>query len=196
MFFKKVIVNFLPRWWNGIHGGLRSHCRKAWRFESSSGHHIIVMKKLTSNRKCEECTMCCQYLGAEIYGHKFGDGTPCHFLSTSCTIYKDRPAVCSNYICAWLDDKHHMIPEWIKPSMSKIIITARRWGKNKEFVYWDVVECGETMRSDVLHWLLIFCEQNNINLEYMFNSKHHRRGSVEFQQYRESNPEEYTEILK
>ena len=28
----------MPRWWNGIHGGLRSHCRKDWEFESLPGH--------------------------------------------------------------------------------------------------------------------------------------------------------------
>ncbi len=33
-------TNFLPRWCNGSHDGLRSHCRKACEFESRPGHQV------------------------------------------------------------------------------------------------------------------------------------------------------------
>lgn len=37
------IVNFkfvyVPRWWNGIHEGLKILCRKACGFDSHPGHH-------------------------------------------------------------------------------------------------------------------------------------------------------------
>jgi Fe-S-cluster containining protein len=126
-------------------------------------------------------------MSAEVYGHIFSKGTPCHFLGKSCTIYKDRPAGCVNFTCVWLNDKKHLIPEWIKPSLSDIIITERSWGQNNEYIYWAVIECGKTMRSDVLHWLLIFCEQNEIDLEYEFNFQMYRRGSIEFQNYMKGN---------
>ena len=126
-------------------------------------------------------------MSAEVYGHSFNKGTSCHFLGNGCTIYEDRPSVCRNYRCAWLADQEHFIPEWIKPSLSGIIITRRHWGKNKEYIYWAVVECGTPMRADVLHWLLIFCEQNSINLEYEFNFRIHRKGSIEFQNFMKEN---------
>jgi len=144
---------------------------------------MVKDKKLISNRSCGECSMCCTFMSANVHGHPFNKGTSCHFLGTGCTIYKDRPGVCREYECAWLADKEHFIPEWIKPSLSGIIITRRHWGKNKEYVYWAIVECGKPMRSDILHWLLTFSERNNINLEYEFNFQMYRRGSVEFLEY-------------
>lgn len=140
-------------------------------------------KVLKSKRECGECTLCCQYMSAEVYGHRFSKGNPCHYLGNGCTIYKDRPSVCSDYKCFWLEDVEHFVPEWIKPSLSGIIITKRRWGKNKDKFYWAVVECGKPMRAEVLHWLLTFCEQNHIELEYEFNFRMHRKGSQEFQMY-------------
>jgi Fe-S-cluster containining protein len=140
--------------------------------------------KLKSDRKCEECTMCCQgWLKADIYGHTLLPGSPCHFLGKTCTIYKDRPNVCREYKCVWLEDSNYSIPEWMKPSLSNVIISRRRWGKNNEHIYWIVLECGKTMRAEILHWIINFCDVNRIDLEYQFNDQIHRRGCAEFKEY-------------
>ena len=57
--------NTLPRWWNGIHGGLKIHCRKACGFESHPGHHIeahyashYLVAKVGWNKMPPEPTYC------------------------------------------------------------------------------------------------------------------------------------------
>lgn len=34
----RYLAQFLPAWWNGRHGGLKSHFRKKCQFESGSGY--------------------------------------------------------------------------------------------------------------------------------------------------------------
>lgn len=141
--------------------------------------------KLESKRICGECTACCEgWLTSNIYGHMMRPGTKCHFLGAECTIYQNRPEnPCKQFKCVWLEDKEYAIPEWIKPSLSKIIIVKRPWGEKNQNYFWQVVECGQKMDSEVLHWLISFCEFNNICIQYSFNQNIYRRGSVEFNEF-------------
>jgi hypothetical protein len=139
------------------------------------------MKK--EKRKCDECTACCEgWLTANIHGHEMRPGVKCHFLGKTCSIYPNRPEnPCKQFKCEWLADENNGIPEWIKPSQSGIIITTKSWGNNR--YYWFVVECGKKIESDVLHWLILYCEKNLIPLEYQVNGNFYRRGPKEFIQY-------------
>jgi hypothetical protein len=112
--------------------------------------------KIKSQRTCGECTMCCQgWLHGEAHGYKFYKGVPCHFVSCNgCSIYDNRPeSPCKTYRCAWLSDEESFFPEWFKPDQSKIICTWREW-KSESF-YLDVEECGESINSKYLNWLII-----------------------------------------
>lgn len=143
--------------------------------------------KLTSKRKCGECTACCQgWLTSIVHGHPMSPGIKCHFLGNGCSIYKDRPQdPCKAFKCQWLADEDFMIPEWMKPSLSNVIITTKSWGEDRG--YWLVVECGKKMESDVLHWILTHCEQHRIPLEYQVNGQMFRRGPKEFMEFFENN---------
>jgi Fe-S-cluster containining protein len=139
--------------------------------------------QLESKRKCGECTECCKgWLTANIHGRVMKPGLPCHFFGNKCTIYPQRPDTCRGFKCSWLDDSEYNIPEWIKPSLSKIIITTRVWGDDEE-PYWSVVECGEEISPSVLNWLLIFTSNNNICVEYRIKGAIFHKGTAEFVQH-------------
>lgn len=139
---------------------------------------------LKSERKCGECTLCCQgWLIADVYGHRLMPGSPCHFMGNSCAIYNDRPNVCRDFRCVWLEDSNFSIPEWMKPSLSNVIIFRKKWGHNDEHTYLVAIECGEKMRPEILHWIINYCDSNRIDLEYQFNDQIHRRGCTEFKEY-------------
>jgi len=113
-------------------------------------------------RECEGCKECCMgWLTANIAGYSMSPGMPCHFIgATGCTIYQNRPEdPCKNYYCEWLVNEE--LPSWLKPSMSKVIVTKLNWSKGE---YIKVKECGEKIDSSVLNWIYLYTQNNNINL--------------------------------
>lgn len=64
-----------------------------------------IADKVSNGRSCGSCTACCVLprIGVES---AFPDGkpgyTPCDKLCTSgCSVYKNRPELCKDYICLW-----------------------------------------------------------------------------------------------
>lgn len=117
---------------------------------------------LKINRQCKECSECCKgWLTANIYGKEMTAGRPCHYYSGSeCSIYKDRPEdPCVQYLCHWLENQD--IPEWMKPSLSKVIITNRKWSGG---TFLHIKECGQKMDSTVLNWIYMYVSEKNINM--------------------------------
>ena len=121
-----------------------------------------------SNRKCGDCTKCCEgTLEAIIFDKPLRTGLKCHFLEKACTIHSERPYACREYFCVWMRDNKRILPEWMKPNLSNVIITQRYWGAENNKVYWDLVECnGTKIDSTVLNWVLMHCSQNNISIKY------------------------------
>lgn len=121
-------------------------------------------------RECGDCNMCCQgFLWADIHGYHMSPGIPCHFVSDnpcgSCTIYDDRPEVCSGYECMW--KSHPTIPEWMKPNKADVLITNGDMTVNGiNYPYVSVKEGFNHIRSDVLNWVLRTCIQHNLNVTY------------------------------
>lgn len=80
-------------------------------------------------KSCSECTKCCEgYLTlSEVLWEKIDGHDSCPFLNKlgvhGCSIYKHRPPMCTNYLCEW--KKYDEIPEWMRPDLSKVIITKR-----------------------------------------------------------------------
>lgn len=69
------------------------------------------------------------------------------------------------------------IPEWLKPSVSKVIMSWKRYSKGE---YLEVKECGEKMDSTVLNWIYIYAGQNNFNLAIEVAGSWYFRGPQEF----------------
>lgn len=114
----------------------------------------------------------------EAKGVQFFGGKPCHFVSIGkgCSIYKDRPQdPCGIYKCAWLIDER--IPEWFKPNYINTIIDRRQING---IPFMNVIEAGESIRSDVLSWLVTNALNNNWNLRWTINGGAHWIGSKEF----------------
>ena len=56
-----------------------------------------------------------------------------HWVAESgCTVYKDRPEVCSAFKCAWLADDY--LPMWFQPHLSNLICTWNKWGDDSNEV--------------------------------------------------------------
>jgi hypothetical protein len=139
----------------------------------------IELEKLAPNRECKNCTACCEgWLTGAAYDYHFFHGKMCHFKGEGCcSIYKNRPVEpCKSYKCEWLVNKN--IPEWMKPSTCKIIITKR----NIEGIeYFEVVEAGSKIDSTVLNWLFSEHLKGTIpNLSYTIDYGQNFLGSKEF----------------
>lgn len=143
----------------------------------------------TPTRECAECTACCEgWLSGIIRGHTMKPGKQCHFLGCNrCSIYEERPEKpCRDFNCAWLKDTKQIIPEWMKPSLSKVIITERDWsgpsvgGISVKSKYWYVTECGEKIDSSVLSWLIQHCLSTETPLIYHVGGSRNIIGPPEF----------------
>lgn len=138
-------------------------------------------------RECDGCTMCCQgWLAAEALGKMFYPGQPCHWVGCSgCTVYENRPPVCSDFICSW--KQGHFLPEWFKPNVANIICVWRKW-KEEEIcepedrggIYLAITECGKPMESKVMTWLNNYVQAGMINVKYQMEGRWHWMGSTEF----------------
>lgn len=131
-------------------------------------------------RQCGSCTKCCEgWLFGEAHDKKFWPGRPCHYLSEKkCSIYDERPVdPCVTYTCAWLANED--IPGWLKPSEVNAIITFKTVG---DISYIEIVEAGETLKSKVLSWAIMYAMQNNMNIKYAIDGGSNKIGSQEFLQ--------------
>jgi hypothetical protein len=54
------------------------------------------------------------------------------------------------------------------------------WRKEDNIDYLDISEAGEKLRAEVLSWAIMFCLQNNYNLQYMIDGGVNRIGSKSF----------------
>lgn len=146
-----------------------------------------MMPDLRRTRQCGDCSECCTgTLTADIHGHKMEKGRPCHFFANGCSIYPDRPQVCSAFQCAWLRDDGTEIPEWMRPDLSKVIIVEYRWGNNNEKIFWSVVESGQKIDSLVLNWLYMYLSKHDICANIEVGGTFYQRGPAEFREYIET----------
>ena len=56
------------------------------------------------------------------------------------------------------------------------------WRNRDGFDYLEINEAGEKLRSEVLSWAVMYCLQNNFNLQYSIDGGINRIGSTEFLQ--------------
>jgi hypothetical protein len=132
-------------------------------------------------RNCGTCTKCCEgWLSGSALGHSFYTGKPCHFIAIGkgCSVYDKRPKdPCVVYNCGWLTNAD--LPEWMKPNEINAIIDFKKI-KNTDIEYIRVVEAGETLRSDVLSWLISYSLLKRYNLYWTVNEANYWQGTTEF----------------
>ena len=71
-----------------------------------------------TGKSCGECGMCCKLLGIESIAKPPGQWCGHYRRGAGCSVYADRPAACSRFICLWLsseglDDAWRL--DWITP---------------------------------------------------------------------------------
>lgn len=131
-------------------------------------------------RQCGECDLCCKWLVNDVYGHITTPSSPCFYLGKGCTIYEKRPQTCRDYFCAYIQG---LTPEWMKPSLTGILVTPERWGPNKEYQMLRAIECGKRMTVEILSWLIQFSQKNNTGLSYVLDGHQQFYGPKEFLEF-------------
>jgi len=142
-------------------------------------------EKYTEDRVCGTCVECCTgCLSTQVYEYQVSKNSPCHFLDLcekNCSIYENRPQVCKDYKCLWLEQKV-LLPNWMKPEYSKVLIS--NWfvttKDKKQLNFWAAVECGQIISSEALNWLFRTCKNIGMNLSYEVNGTKHFIGDEDF----------------
>ena len=115
-------------------------------------------------RPCGECDACCVWPTGNVYGHEFGCGKSCKFLSDSkenkCSIYNERPDFCKSFQCAW---SQHLIPEEMRPDKCNVLVTVDISGK---FLRVFPINNKE-INSEVKHYLQEWSEKMNIPVVFV-----------------------------
>jgi Fe-S-cluster containining protein len=127
-------------------------------------------------RACDGCTRCCEWLSAEAYGFKFGNGLPCTFLKGhGCGIYECRPNGCKAFQCQWKTELN--IPEWLKPDQVNVIMAEERLSN---FTYISVVYAGKPDKR-VFEW---FDEQSKLGINFLiWHTKETISTDMDFKNY-------------
>ena len=114
-------------------------------------------------RECGKCTACCQgTLSGEACGHHFYPGQPCHWVGESgCTVYDQRPPVCSGFTCAWLFDNY--LPMWFQPNLSNIICTWQIWKEGDDGKIYTYLKVHSTNNGFVDEKYMRWLHTANIN---------------------------------
>lgn len=137
-------------------------------------------------RSCGGCTKCCQgYVKGEVKGIRFYRGRPCHFLkSEGCSIYEERPKMCKDFNCAWLDDKEGILPEWLYPMTSHVMIVRREYAPNRDFL--QIYEAGKTLDVKVLSWFVGYALAGGLPIAYEIEGDWNYIGPKAFVEYFEN----------
>ena len=140
---------------------------------------------LKRTRSCDGCTACCDgRLSTNVFGRKTV-GQPCHYLGENkCSIYKHRPKdPCKIFECSWLKDKHFKYPEWLKPDKSGLLLMD--WKKTKSGIPYIIAIANKDLgySNDAVFWLINYCNNNNLNIEFILQGVKHYIGSKEFKKY-------------
>ena len=105
-----------------------------------------------------------------------------------CTVYEDRPKVCSDFQCAWKDT--HFLPEWFKPTESNVICLWRRWlpeedclPEDRGGVYLSISEMGKPLPTKHLTWLNTYVQAELLNVRYEYEGRWHWMGTARFRDW-------------
>jgi hypothetical protein len=132
-------------------------------------------------RECGSCTKCCDgWLSADIYGYQMKPHSPCKYLTDKCSIYRDRPSVCEEFICGWLRDDGTLFPDWMQPNVINNILVYNRIGN---ITWYKLVEAGEDINVLLLSFLIQESGRKQFNLEYYVSETQFLIGTDEFKSF-------------
>lgn len=157
--------------------------------------YSTMPEPIPKERECGECNQCCKWLYFSVNGNVRHPGKPCFYLGENCTIHEVRPQVCRDYHCAYIQG---IVPEWMKPSLSNVMISTEKWGPNKEYKMLRAVECGQKLDSEVLSWLIQYSRNTGVGLMYQLSGHYNYFGPDLFMQFfrNEINRFEFEENMK
>ena len=122
----------------------------------------------TNKRNCDGCTACCNgTLPAKVLDFSLYRGSPCKFLcETGCSIHDTKPEnPCTLFNCQWVLDA--TMPEWMKPSLSGIILDIR---VNEKLMIMHMVENIEINPNAILE-CLHFAQLNDLSIQIFMNGE-------------------------
>jgi hypothetical protein len=131
-------------------------------------------------RQCGDCNKCCKWLYYTINGHVKHPGKPCFYLGDVCTVHEIRPQSCRDYHCAYIQG---ILPEWMKPSRSDVLVNVEKWGPNKEFQMLRVIECGKKLEAEVLSWLVQYSRNTGTGIIYQLSGVWNYFGPDQFMEF-------------
>ena len=82
--------------------------------------------KVTANKICGECTLCCKVMAVEQLAKPVGVWCPHCRPGRGCQIYPERPAECQTFSCLWLIND--LLDQRWKPSKSRFVLTTSEDG--------------------------------------------------------------------
>ncbi len=114
-------------------------------------------------KTCDGCTACCDgTLNIEELNVYWG--SPCENICDSgCAIYQNRPKVCSDFRCQWLDDKN--LPDWMKPSDSGLLI---KYSEKRRTLYLISVY-QKTIEPSILLYAFSYAYKHNLFITCYFD---------------------------
>ena len=116
-------------------------------------------------RECGECTACCTWLVANIYGWEIGNGKSCPFLECGgCGVHKARAKVCEGYFCAWAQE---LISEEMRPDKCGVIVSVEN---NENGQYLRLTSIKEKINKDILEYFKNWSSIMNTPVIYSNNN--------------------------
>lgn len=74
------------------------------------------------DNKCGTCTACCRVYAIPAVGTKAGEWCKHCDIGKGCKVYADRPPVCVEFACMWLQSQRHApLPIELRPDKSKVV---------------------------------------------------------------------------
>ena len=134
-------------------------------------------------RTCGSCTKCCDgFLSAKILDFEMGNGAACPFRikDKGCSIYNDRPSLCRNWKCGWIEDDGTLFDEWLKPNIVNFILIRIKHG---DVIWYKIAEAGKEIDKLMLSYMIQEAIRKNINLEYVINGTQFLIGTDKFKTY-------------
>ena len=84
-----------------------------------------MVLRVTAERACDGCTMCCKALGIPELQKPMGVWCPHLVKGRGCGIYDQRPSPCRLFECLWLTSD---MPDYWKPDRSKMVVAGDETG--------------------------------------------------------------------
>ena len=110
----------------------------------------------------------------DVHGTQVRADHPCPHLSPDgCGSYQSRPAVCKDFICAWLHSDLNL-PDWMKPDNSKAIL--RRLKNARAIV---AVPVGRKIPPRAFNFLKALCNKERFALLHFERVKQNGRYTIE-----------------